>query len=199
MAALNCADYPSSLGCSPAHYAPAASHITTQFEYLPDGHAGTFRALEGMAQAVRGEIGPDFSGFNDPAVQQFAAQLTRAAHGSDRDEIAALYDFTAHRIKYLEHPKDQQVIQDALRTIQIGSGDCVSLSVLLATLLLARGIPARLVAQYTGDEDQYSHVYVEAQMRDGAWFPLDPVASDKPMGWRQPLCDGCFETTQEIF
>src|SRR5215470_1738618 len=133
--------------------------ISTAYEELPDGVEGTFRSLDAMAQCVRGEIGPDYSGYQDMAIQQIASHLTSRASGSQRAEIDALYDFGAHRISYIEHPPNEQVCQDALRTIQIGSGDCVSKSVLLATLLLARGIPARFVAQYTGDSDMYSHVY----------------------------------------
>jgi|SRR5215510_122541 len=173
--------------------------ISTNYEELPDGVEGTFRSLDAMAECVRGEVGPDYSGFLDPKIRDFADRLTWRARGSDQDEIAALYDFVAHRITYVEHPPNEQVCQDALRTIQIGSGDCVSKSVLLATLLLARNIPARFVAQYTGDSDMYSHVYVEAQMRDGAWLALDPVASDKPIGWSQPLPADGFETTWPIF
>jgi len=174
-----------------------AAPISTTYETLPDGVEGTFRSLDAMAECVRGEIPPDYSGYLDPKIRDFADRLTLRAQ-SDREEIAALYDFVAHRLAYIEHPPNEQVIQDGLRTIQIGSGDCVSKSVLLATLLLARGIPARFVAQYTGDVDQYSHVYVEAQTRAGEWLALDPVASDKPMGWTQPLPADGFETTWKI-
>lgn len=199
MAASQGAFYPSSVGYS-AQVAPisAATTFPTTYEELPDGAAGTFRSLEAMAQATRGEIPPDFSGYTDPAIQIAAESLTVNSHGLDESEASALFDFVAHSIKYIDHPPNAQVVQDALRTIQIGSGDCVSKSVLLATLLLARGIPARFVAQYPDDSQMYSHVYVEAQM-SGHWFPLDPVASDKPMGWSQPLPDGGFETMYEIF
>jgi|SRR5215813_12782130 len=176
-----------------------SASISTTYEELPDGIEGTFRSLDAMAECVRGEIPPDYSGYLDPAIKSFAGQLTKQARGNDRGEMAALYDFVAHRIVYIEHPPNEQVCQDAMRTIQIGSGDCVSKSVLLATLLLARGIPARFVAQYTGDSDQYSHVYVEGQTRAGEWLALDPVASDKPIGWTQPLPGDGFETTWPIF
>jgi transglutaminase-like putative cysteine protease len=198
MAAPNSAVYPSRLGCSSSGSRTAASFATT-YESLPDGEEGTFRSLDAMAEAVRGEVPPDFSGYTDPAVIRFADQLVGNASGDERAEMAALYDYVAHRLAYIEHPPEQQTIQDALRTIQIGSGDCVSKSVLLATLLLARDIPARFVGQYTSDSSGYSHVYVEAQLPDGNWYPLDPVASDKPMGWTQPLCDDCFETTWDLF
>ena len=177
---------------------PAAS-ISTTYEELPDGIDGTFRSLDAMAECVRGEIPPDYSGYLDPAIKSFADQLTKQARGNDRGEMEGLFDFVAHRIVYIEHPPNEQVCQDALRTIQIGSGDCVSKSVLLATLLLARNIPARFVAQYTGDSDQYSHVYVEGQTRAGEWLALDPVASDKPVGWTQPLPADGFETTWNVF
>lgn len=158
---------------------------------LPSGTAGTFATLEAMASCVCGEVPPDFCGYECLTVKRLADQLVT---------IEGCFDYVAHRIKYVAHPIDQQVVQDACRTIQFKTGDCVSKSVLLATLLASMDYDVRFVAQYWDDVQAYSHVYVEAlDKQSHQWLPLDPVANDKPMGWTQSLPDGGFETPYDIF
>lgn len=173
---------------------------TPSIETLPlaDGTAGTYQTLEAMASCVRGECPPDFCGYQDEAIRKFAQHLANRALTS-REEIKALFDFVARQIKYLAHPMDQQIVQDACRTIQFKTGDCVSLSVLLATLLAALDYPVKFIAQYPSDKTGYSHVYVLTQDESGNEIRLDPVAKDEAMGWSQKLPDGGFETSFDIF
>jgi len=170
---------------------------------LADGADGTFQALDLMARAVRGECGPDFSGYNDEYCQ--GAAMSIAGHlGEDElatgATIAALFYFCRDQIEYIDHPFNVQQVQDCRRTIELGTGDCVSKSVCLSTLLAACGIESHFVAQSL-DGREYSHVYVE--LRDGT--ALDPVANGKgnrplgEIGWRQQIPDYGFETPQEIF
>jgi transglutaminase-like putative cysteine protease len=180
--------------------ANAAINTEPETIYLPlsDGPEGTFESLEWMARAVRGEVPPHYSGYLDDYNRWAAQKITGRLSGAiGRSEIAALFDYVSHRLKYESHPFNQQTIQDCRRTLEIGSGDCVSKSVCLATLLASFGCPVRFVAQ-SPDCREYTHVYVEAFL-DGQWVALDPVAEDQPMGWRQPLPDGGCETPWEIF
>jgi transglutaminase-like putative cysteine protease len=165
---------------------------------LPSGTAGTFATLAAMAECVRGEIPPDFCGYRKSAIVDFAARLIEGAENSQQ-EITKLFDYVAHKIKYLAHPIDQQVIQDACRTIQFKTGDCVSKSTLLATLLCAMDYECKFIAQYFNDDQLYSHVYVLATDVNGQEYRLDPVASDQPMGWTQKLPDGGWETSFNVF
>jgi len=166
---------------------------------LAQGAIGTFQTLDAMAQCVRGEIAPDFCGYEKPEIVRFASRLIEQAKNSQQ-EIEALFNYAARQITYEAHPVDQQIIQDACRTIQHKTGDCVSKSVLLATLLSAMDYDVRFVAQYFNDAQMYSHVYVEAFDKQlGNWIGLDPVASDKPIGWTQTLPDGGWETPWDIF
>jgi transglutaminase-like putative cysteine protease len=174
--------------------APAASAYPTEYQVLPHGDRATFQTLDAMAQAVLIGLPPEYAGYQDPTINRAARQIA----GSDSDRIAALFDYAAHSIRYVEHPFNVQVVQDAKRTMEIGSGDCVSLSVLLATLLASLDYRPRFVAQWP-DGTSATHVYVEVLLSDGEWLALDAVASDKPMGWRQPKLDGGFEYEQEIF
>lgn len=157
---------------------------------LAHGADGTFQTLAVMAQAVRGEIAPDNCGYQSPYIQSFAESL-----GS----VEACFSYVAKQIKYVAHPVNAQVVQDACRTLQFRTGDCVSKSVLLASLLASLGYQVRFIAQYYDDVQMFSHVYVETCDKLGVWFGLDPVASDKPMKWTQSLPDGGFETAFDIF
>lgn len=177
--------------------APAVSH-SIEYRSLPDGDGATFVTLDAMKDAVLGRIGPDYSGYRDGFVCGAAANICAKSPGlSARAQIAALFNFVTHQIKYEPHPLNQQTLQDARRTIEIGSGDCVSKSVLLATLLACLGHQPYFIAQWVSG-DEASHVYVALSL-DGEELRLDPVASDKPMGWSQPTLDGGFELPWEIF
>jgi transglutaminase superfamily protein len=174
---------------------------------LPDGPEATFTTLAAMAALVRGEspLGvsfgelPDISGYQDERIVNFAERLVDSCLVDSHCEVEKLFDFVAHKITYLAHPIDKQVAQDAWRTIQFQTGDCVSKSVLLATLLASLGYRPFFIAQYMSDETGYSHVYCAVIDGSGNELRLDPVASDKPMGWSQPVSDGGFETSFPIF
>lgn len=166
---------------------------------LEAGAEGTYQTLDAMAACVRGECPPDFSGYHDEYVRRKAEELVRNVPSQNSEkEVRALFEFVRDRLKYQKHPINQQRIQDCRRTLEIGSGDCVSKSVCLATLLAALGYECRFVAQNpTGEE--YTHVYVEVLDDSGEWRPLDPVAEHKPMGWTQPLFATGHETPWAIF
>jgi len=179
----------------------AAPPVSHSIEYRPliDGDAGTFQTLDAMRDAVLGRIPPDYSGFNDPFNIRAARSICAdASNQSERAQIAALFDWVINNITYEPHPINQQTLQDARRTLELKRGDCVSLSVLLATLLACCGLPSRFVAQWV-DGESASHVYVEVFMSRGELLALDAVAKDQPMGWRQKTLDGGFELPWEIF
>lgn len=182
-------------------YEPSRHH--TQTWPLLDGADGTFQALALMAAAVLGDCPPDYSGYQDEFNLRAAAEIIRGYKGAMNDPAAALFAFCRDQLSYLDHPFNTQQVQDARRTIERRTGDCVSKSVCLATLLATQGIHSRFAAQCP-DGKEYSHVYVEARI-GGAWVSLDPVANGtdgRPLGgvgWRQSLPNGGFESTQEIF
>jgi hypothetical protein len=177
--------------------APAVSSHSIEYRALADGNWGTFQTLGAMRDAVLGRIPPDYSGYKDGFNCRAAHSICQSSGCSSLGQIAALFDFVTHQIKYEPHPIDQQTLQDARRTIEIGTGDCVSKSVLLATLLACLGYRPFFIAQWT-DGESASHVYVGLRL-NGEELRLDPVADDKPMGWSQPSLDGGFEVAWEIF
>lgn len=195
---------------TPAPVPPLSAHLYGSPSFhtrinmpLSDGADGTFEALALMAECVRGECGPDYSGMADEANYRAAETILKQG-GSDGERIIpALFYFVRDSIEYIDHPWNVQQVQDCRRTIELGTGDCVSKSVCLATLLGSRGIVSRFVAQCL-DGREYSHVYVEAW--DGSqWVALDPVADGRGgrdsggLGWRQRVPDYGFESEYEIF
>jgi transglutaminase-like putative cysteine protease len=177
-----------------------APAVSPSVEYRPlfDGDAGTFQTLDAMRDAVLGRIPPDYSGINDPFNIRAARSICASAPNDERAQIAALFNWVIANITYTPHPWNQQIVQDARRTLELREGDCVSLSILLATLLACCGLPSRFIAQWV-DGESASHVYVEVFLLNGELLALDAVASDKPMGWRQQTLDGGFECPWEIF
>src|SRR5262245_21982003 len=115
---------------------------------LADGADGTFQSLDAMAAAVSGEIPPDYSGYRDQANREAAERIVSGVAGQDaRGEIDACFRFVRDVLTYRNHPLNQQRVQDCQRTLQLGSGDCVSKSVCLATLLACLGYDVHFVAQ----------------------------------------------------
>lgn len=178
-------------------YSESGLPYSITYSFLPDGAEGTFETLRAMAKCVRGEVAPHYYGAQSEELRQLAEAIV---YGSmeQADEVKALFLFCRDSIAYRQHPWNQQRVQDAARTILLKTGDCVSKSVLLATLLASLGHLPRFVAQSTGG-CEYSHVYVETLMESGTWLALDPVNPAATPGWSQQLPDGGFETTWTIF
>lgn len=182
-----------------------APSYTITFRGLSPGVAGTEETLAIMAAAVRGELEPDHSGFRDEYIRSCAASITSATTGHDvLGDLHALFNFVRDKIKYLRDPVDLERVQDAKRTLQLGTGDCDDKCVLLATLLASIGYLPRFTVQSQNSID-FDHVYVEVlddQDQAGAWIPLDPTAdglNGTPRGfpgWRHPAP---IEWTYEIF
>jgi len=134
--------------------------------------------LDAMKDAVLGRVGPDYSGYQDGFNIRAANQICSHVSGqTQRAQIAALFNWVIANITYTPHPLNQQTVQDARRTIELRSGDCVSLSVLLATLLACLGYQSQFVAQWL-DGQEASHVYLEVFLPSGEVIALDAVASD---------------------
>lgn len=156
-----------------------------------------------MAAAVRGEMEPDYSGYQDEFNRRAASQIVFSSGAKTReDQIAALFAFVRDRIRYLDHPPHMQVCQDARRTLQLKTADCVSKSILLSTLLATQGIESQFIAQRPSHESGFSHVYVEIV---DSGMALDSICDGKegrPMfgvGDRNKLPDEGFELSWSIF
>ena len=175
---------------------------------MSEGVSGTFEALSLMSAAVRGDVPPDYSGYRDPWIQHQVCEILIPRMGQRRDhsleEAFKIYRWVRDNVEYFDHLPSEQVVQDARRTIELGTGDCVSQSVLLATLLAAASYQVQFAVQMPSIEEGYSHVYVDLIFEDQI-ISLDPIADGKDgrnwgePGWSQGLPDGGFETSYLIF
>ena len=159
-------------------------------EALPPGDAGTMRTLAVMAQAVRGEVAPDFNGWQSEPIRVWAVE-TVAGTGSGFDsETGALFEFVRDTIRYRRDPVGTERVQDARQTLQLASGDCDDKVVLLATGVAALGWTPRFVVQRQRGAE-FDHVYLEAfDDKRGEWVAFDPTGDGqdgRPLaypGWR---------------
>lgn len=149
----------------------------TTIQPLPAGDAGTFYTLSHMAQFVRRDVA-------DPMIRGYAEQLTSHVEPHDFEgEVDAIFEYV-QSLPYRRHPVDVQRVLDAHNAIASASLDCVSKSVLLATLLGALGHVSRFAIVRQGG-GEFDHVYVETQL-NGRWLPLDPTPDERSGGARQP-------------
>lgn len=98
-------------------------------------------------------------------------------------EIARLFSFVQHNIRYVKDIRGVETVQTPLRTLQYQAGDCDDMSTLLAALLESIGYRARYKAVGFAP-NVYQHVYVQV-FHDGRWIGLDPT-EPVGVGWEPP-------------
>jgi hypothetical protein len=115
-------------------------------------------------------------------LRRYATELVKGCKGHDFwCEIVRCYEFARDEITYRRDPLTVERVQDARRTIEIGSGDCDDKCVVLAALLGCLGMRTRFVV-LGYNRRNYSHVYLECLYR-GEWIPLDPTNERGDPGW----------------
>lgn len=171
-------------------------------ESLPQGDAGTWRTLDVMAQAVRGELAPDYNGWQSEPIREWVVKAANGMLAGFDSETGALFEFVRDAVRYRRDPVGTERVQDALQTLRLNSGDCDDKVVLLATGLAALGWTPRFVVQRQTGGD-FDHVYLEAfDDKRGEWVAFDPTGDGqdgRPLaqpGWRNRAVD---ETRYEIF
>lgn len=99
--------------------------------------------------------------------------------GTPIEKITGIYHWMMTNIKYVSDPAVDEWLQGTSITLHDKQGDCDDQAIVIGALLVALGIPARLVAI---GHDRYEHVYVEALVADCAdcgkpeqWVAIDPI------------------------
>lgn len=152
---------------------------------LAKGWRGTLRTLRAMAEFCRRDAASQ-------ELRDLAHSIIGHVPGHDfQNEINALFYF-ARAITYRRDPVQVERVQDALRTIQYGTGDCDDKTVLLVSLLATCGHRARFVV-CGPTVGRWAHVYCEVQTKRG-WLPLDPTPETAAPGWEmQAPAKGTFD------
>lgn len=148
---------------------------------LLSGDAGVEQTVALMRQLVDEAL-------RDPSVIRLAADIVRPFPAfDDLAEANALYEWVRRNIRFTKDPVNKEKLYPPAELLKIRSGDCDDISMLLATLLMAVGYPARLMTiAAPGSPDQFSHVYVEAEIH-GQWIPIDPARADSQFGVAPPM------------
>jgi hypothetical protein len=147
-------------------------------EPLLSGDAGVEQTINEMRALVD-------EGLRDPSIIRLATDIVRGVPAfDDLAEANALYEYVRRNIRFTKDPVNKEKLYPPAELLKIRAGDCDDISMLLGTLLMAVGYPARLMTVAAGG-DEFSHVYVEAQI-NGEWIPLDPARYDSQFGVAPP-------------
>lgn len=148
----------------------------TMSQHLPRGARGTVKTLKLMAMFCKRDAG-------NTELRAVAQRIIDNTAGHDfSSEIRALFYFTRDHIKYRKDPVEVERVQDALRTLEFGSGDCDDKVTLLVTLLAVCGHRARFCVSGPAP-GRWQHVYCEVATPNG-WMPLDPTPEIAQPGWQ---------------
>ncbi len=110
------------------------------------------------------------------------------------DEIVLIWNFVVLNVRYQLDPvfgDTPEVVQTTALTLDQRAGDCDDMTVVLASLLRARGFRVRArVINASGPSDVDGETYAEhiyAQVKHGGkWLALDPVVRGAYPGYEYP-------------
>jgi hypothetical protein len=147
-------------------------------EPLLSGDAGVEQTINEMRSLVDEAL-------RDPSIIRLATDIIRGVPAfDDLAEANALYEWVRRNIRFTKDPVNKEKLYPPAELLKIRAGDCDDISMLLGTLLMAVGYPARLMTVAAGG-DEFSHVYVEGNI-NGEWIAMDPARYDSQFGVAPP-------------
>lgn len=160
---------------------------TSKTVTVPDGEAGTKRALSVMARYASDAKA-------DWRIRCIALDLVKDLPAKDYlAEITLIHRYVRDNIRYVRDIRDVETIATPLETLRTGQGDCDDKATLLAALLESIGVECRFCA--VGKSPGYwSHVLTQALYR-GKWLSLEATEPVSP-GWHPH--DYPYQLTMEI-
>jgi hypothetical protein len=146
----------------------------------------------GVEQTINEMRGLVDEALRDPSIIRLATDILRSVPAfDDYGEAEALYNWVRANIRFTKDPVNKEKLYPPAELLKIRAGDCDDISMLLGTLLMAVGYPARLmtVAATPDSPEQFSHVYVEGEVPAGSgqWIPMDPARYDSQFGVAPPV------------
>lgn len=149
---------------------------------LLNGIAGTAQTIKLMRRLIDDAL-------RDPSIVRLATEIIRHVPAfDDLSETHAIYDWVKRNFRFTKDPVNKEKLYPPAELLKIRAGDCDDISMILGTLLMAAGYPARLitVSANSNAPDQFSHVYVEGQVM-GQWIPMDAARPDAQFGVEPPF------------
>lgn len=145
---------------------------------LLGGDAGVAQTVEQMRALIDQAL-------KDPSIIRLATDIVRSVPAFDEmGEGQAIFNWVSRNIRFTRDPVNKEKLYPPSELLKIRAGDCDDISMMMATLLMAIGIPARLITvgdPTSPDPSQFSHVYVEGQIQ-GVWVPFDAARADSVFG-----------------
>lgn len=143
------------------------ANIKKRLSWIPGGELGTEATIAKMRQfAVQSSV--------DPTIINLARQIVADAAELDfAAKAEAIRAWVAQNIKYENETYAVETLIHPVTLIakmKVRSGDCDCQATLVASLLLAVGIPARFAVM--GAYNNRTHVWTEAEV-DGVWYAVD--------------------------
>jgi uncharacterized protein (DUF779 family) len=172
----------------------SAFNLKVTRQEFPVGIAGVRLSLSEMAKRIR-------EGGRTPSVRAFGEFIVRNAGFPANVSLThmqyaeAFLTYMQQNVRYAPDPVMTEFNQCAECTLCtpgapmcIPVGDCDDVTVALGALLMAAGVPVRIVKQTFGAEDQ-EHVLLQFQTEGGDWVYADPSVKDKAVGWHAPASE----------
>jgi len=135
-------------------------------------------------------------GRKDPTIRTLVARILSRRRGGSwvvpprawDKEVKALFEYVQNKVRYTRDVYGLDTYQRAVRTLQLGIGDCDDQTILLGSMLQAAGYPIALKIISTKDSEGFNHIYLLVGLPPTApqkWMPLDP-SMPYPAGWEVP-------------
>lgn len=101
-------------------------------------------------------------------------------------EVRAVFGEVRTRVRYTWDPIDYDAFQTAPKTLELATGDCDDLCILMGAMLRSIGYKVRSRVVWTKGFATWNHIYLLVQLpANGEWMALDATV-DKPAGWEVP-------------
>lgn len=129
----------------------------------------------------------------DPAIYKLAREVLGRGDGNGnwnvaekdhKGEATALFNEVRKRVRYTWDPTDYDAFQTAVRTLEMHTGDCDDMAILLGALLRSVGHVVRSRIVQTKGAPTWNHIYLVVKVGN-EWMSLDASVA-KPAGWEVP-------------
>lgn len=128
---------------------------------------------------------------NDARIQEVADTIVRH-EPTVAERVRSCNEYVKKRLTY---GAPIQGLYSAVQALELPAVDCGGYGTLLVSLLIACGIPARIVSGFWIDGKKNAmHAWVEAEVSPGVWLPLDPSVEELRAAGRTNKIGGVGET-----
>lgn len=163
---------------------PGVSTYTAFLGAIPEGDAGVKATLQIMVGVVRKTK-------TSLPVVTLARSIVKSCPTKDYVcEAAALQRYVQQKIRYTRDINNVETVQFPEQTLQMGTGDCDDMAVLLAALAESVGFPTRFAAIGLSGGG-FEHVLTQLMIPGQGWvsaevIPIDSRGSQASLGWYPP-------------